>query len=118
MITKWSPLAEGHLARPRKMYGHSERSAADVKDSRFRHGRSEADKIIIDRVQEIAGSSGWTMSQVALAWLNKRVTAPIVGINSVERMEEVLGARGKRLSVEQEAYLEEPYKPKPIQGHL
>lgn len=59
----------------------------------------------------------WTMSQVALAWLNKRVAAPIVGINSIARLDEVLAIRGQELSTEEEAYLEAPYEPKQIQGH-
>jgi aryl-alcohol dehydrogenase-like predicted oxidoreductase len=58
------------------------------------------------------------MSHVALAWLNKRVTSPIVGMSSVKRMDEVLNARTVELSDEEESFLEEPYKPQPIQGHL
>jgi aryl-alcohol dehydrogenase-like predicted oxidoreductase len=58
------------------------------------------------------------MSQVALAWLNKRVVSPIVGLSSVERMNEVLDARGVDLSDEEESHLESPYKPQPIQGHV
>ena len=58
------------------------------------------------------------MSQVALAWLNKRISSPIVGFSSVERIEEVIDATGKSLSDEEERYLEELYVPKAIQGHF
>jgi len=57
------------------------------------------------------------MSHVALAWINKRVTSPIIGFSSVERLEEAIASRGKVLTDEQEKYLEELYQPKVIQGH-
>ena len=57
------------------------------------------------------------MSQVALAWINKRVSSPIIGFSSVERMDEALHARGKLLTEEEENYLEELYRPKKIMGH-
>ena len=75
------------------------------------------DKQIIGRVEELAKKHGWTMSQVALAWINKRVASPIVGFSSVARMDEALEARGKTLSDEDEKYLEEPYQPRDISGH-
>ena len=68
-------------------------------------------------MQEIATKRQWTMAQVALAWINRRVTAPVVGLSSVSRMEEALGARDKILTAIEEEYLEEPYEPKNIQGH-
>ncbi|RYP33088.1 hypothetical protein DL767_004873 [Monosporascus sp. MG133] len=88
-----------------------------MQPSRFGNGQSEADKAIIKRTLEISKARNWTMSQVALAWLNRRVTAPIIGMNSVERMDEALAVRGMELSAEEEAYLEEAYEPKRIQGH-
>ncbi len=57
------------------------------------------------------------MSQVALAWINKRVSSPIIGFSSIERMDEALEARGKTLAEEEEKYLEELYVPKAISGH-
>jgi aryl-alcohol dehydrogenase-like predicted oxidoreductase len=113
-VPKWSPLAEGHLARPLGAKGGSVRSQ---EGSRFGNGQSEADQAIIQRVQQIATARGCTMSQVALAWLSKRVTAMIVGMHSIERMDEALGIRGLTLNEQEEAYLEEPYEPKRIQGH-
>lgn len=57
------------------------------------------------------------MSHVALAWINKRVSSPIIGFSSIERMEEAIGARGKTLTEEEEKYLEELYRPKDVRGH-
>ena len=58
------------------------------------------------------------MSQVAGAWIGKRVTSPIIGFSSVARMEEAVERRGKVLSEEEERYLEELYVDKPISGHI
>ena len=57
------------------------------------------------------------MSQVALAWINKRISSPIIGFSSVERMDEAIEVRGKTLTEEEEKYLEELYQPKAIAGH-
>ena len=57
------------------------------------------------------------MSHVALAWINKRVSSPIIGFSSVDRMDEALAVRGKELSEEEEQYLEELYEPVRIVGH-
>jgi aryl-alcohol dehydrogenase-like predicted oxidoreductase len=67
--------------------------------------------IIVRRVQEVAEKKGWKMSQVALAWINKTVSSPIVGFTSVEEMEEALGESGKTLTKEEEKYLENLYQP-------
>jgi aryl-alcohol dehydrogenase-like predicted oxidoreductase len=57
------------------------------------------------------------MAHVALAWINKRVSSPIIGFSSVERMDEALDANGKTLTDEEEKYLEELYQPRNVVGH-
>jgi aryl-alcohol dehydrogenase-like predicted oxidoreductase len=57
------------------------------------------------------------MSQVALAWINKRISSPIIGFSSIDRIDESLDVRGKTLTEEEEKYLEELYVPKAISGH-
>ena len=76
-----------------------------------------ASDMIVSRVEEIATRRGWPISHVALAWLNKRVTAPIVGLSSIARIDEALAAGGKTLTEDEEAYLEEKYTPRPVLGH-
>lgn len=78
---------------------------------------TEADAVIISRVEELAKKKGWTMAQVALSWVNKRVASPIVGFSSVERMDEMIQVKNKILTADEERYLEEPYVPKPVAGH-
>ncbi len=83
----------------------------------FASGTGQPDETIIDRVQELAEKKGWKMSHVALAWLNKRISSPIIGFSSVERIDEAIDVRGKTLTEEEEKYLEELYIPKAVQGH-
>ncbi|KAK4507127.1 hypothetical protein PRZ48_000861 [Zasmidium cellare] len=116
-LIPWAPLCRGHLARPPSDYGSTVRSAGEQKRPMFTTGTSESDQVIIKRVQELAEKKGWKMSHVALAWINKRISSPIIGFSSFERMDEALGARGKTLTEEEEKYLEEPYVTREIQGH-
>lgn len=116
-IIQWAPLCRGHLARPASAFGESARSEKEKKDGTTMSGHAEQDKQMIDRVEELAKKHEWSMSSVALAWINKRVTSPIIGFSSAKRMDEALEARGKTLTDEEEKYLEELYQPRAIQGH-
>jgi aryl-alcohol dehydrogenase-like predicted oxidoreductase len=71
----------------------------------------------VERVEELAKKHDWKMSHVALAWINKRITSPIIGFSSEARMDEAIEARGKTLTDEEEKYLMELYETRPIQGH-
>ena len=57
------------------------------------------------------------MAQVALAWINKRVSSPIIGFSSEQRMDEAIATRDMVLSEEEEKALEESYVPRKIEGH-
>ncbi|UPX18767.1 uncharacterized protein EKO05_0009058 [Ascochyta rabiei] len=113
----WAPLCRGHLARPASAFGTTTRSEDEKTNGTSLSGHTEADHKIVERVEELAKKHDWKMSHVALAWINKRVTSPIIGFSSVERMDEALEARGKALSEDEEKYLEELYVTKEIQGH-
>ena len=108
-LIPWGPLSAGKLARPSAQTGITDRSS----------GQQVADRDleIVDRVEELAKKHDWPMSHVALAWISKRVSSPIIGFSSIGRMEEALKGRGKTLSAEDEQYLEEPYVSKPVWGH-
>lgn len=80
-------------------------------------GFTEMDVAIIARVEEVAGKKGWSMASVALAWINGKITAPIVGMGSVKRIQEGLEAAALRLDEEEVKYLEELYVPRTIVGH-
>lgn len=117
-IIPWAPFASGRLVRPpNEDRGQSIRRRTSANGTIYEEGETDESEIIVSRVQEIAERRGWPMSHVSLAWLGSRATAPIIGFSSVDRMDEALAARGKVLSPEEESYLEEVYKPKPVQGH-
>jgi aryl-alcohol dehydrogenase-like predicted oxidoreductase len=113
-ICPWGPLAQGQLARPLTVRGHTTRSAGGRGDPS--NTRPEA-VAIVKRVEELAAKKGWTMSQVTLAWTLKRVTSPITGFSCVERIEDALSVRGKALSADEERLLEELYTPLEVEGH-
>jgi aryl-alcohol dehydrogenase-like predicted oxidoreductase len=116
-LIPWAPLCRGHLARPPAEFGSTTRSEQEKAGGPGVSGAVEPDQTIIKRVQELAEKKGWTMSQVALAWINKRVSSPIIGFSSVARIDEAIGSNNKTLTDEEEKYLEELYQPKAIDGH-
>jgi aryl-alcohol dehydrogenase-like predicted oxidoreductase len=94
----------------------------------------ESEKTIVNRVEEIAKKRGVSMAQVATAWVLSKegtsflvpnwdwswrvaVTAPIVGLNSEERIKDMVAAVNLELTEDEKKYLEEPYVPRPIAGH-
>ncbi|KAF9013018.1 Aldo/keto reductase [Hymenopellis radicata] len=80
-ILAYSPLMDGHLAHPAGTKTQRvETFAGTIYDKR----RRDCDVEI--RVQQTADQRSWTMAQVALAWSITRVSNPVVGISSVERV--------------------------------
>jgi len=57
------------------------------------------------------------MSQIALVWVAAKVASPIVGANSIQRLQESVITQIE-LTPEETTYLEEPYEPKVVRGHL
>ena len=78
-----------------------------------------ADKIIIDKIESIAKSRQIPMAQVALAWSLQSpwVTAPIIGVRSNERLDELLEGMKVTLTEEELKGINEPYQPLKIRGH-
>lgn len=124
-LIPWAPLARGYLTRPPSDEADSKRKSMEVKMKNglqnrpqlYELGWSETDRAIIKRVQEIAEKKGWSMATVSLAWINEKVSAPIVGMSSIKRVEEGTEATGKKLEPEEVKYLEELYQPRSILGH-
>lgn len=114
-IIPWGPLFSGLLAKPLDV--ETARSKSSIAMS---GGLTEADKVINKRVQEVAEKKGWKMSQVALAWTRDKGCIPIVGLNStsIQRLDEACAVRDMRLAADEVKYLEEPYVPKPVSGHV
>lgn len=112
-VIPWSPMFAGRLARP----VGSGTSIRSKRSSPHDVGLTPADEEIIGRVEKMAAEKGWKMSHIALAWLAHKGTTPIVGFNTIDRIDEACELRGKSLTEEEVQRLEEPYVPKPITGH-
>jgi 1-deoxyxylulose-5-phosphate synthase len=117
-IIPWSPLARGFLTGTRKRDGGSTaRSQTDTfaKDMYY----AEDDFVIADTVADIAQTRGASAAQVACAWVLQApgITAPIIGATKVEHVKDIVKAVDLKLTAEELAALEKPYKPHRILGH-
>ncbi|CEO60246.1 Putative Voltage-gated shaker-like K channel [Penicillium brasilianum] len=114
-LIPWSPMARGVLARPWGSRSTVRESTDGALKVLIRNRETEADKAIVDRVEELAGKKGVSMAQVALAWsLSHQDECPIVGLHSIARVDEAVASLKIQLSPEEIQYLEEPYIPKTI----
>ena len=77
----------------------------------------EQDEVIINRVAELAEKRGVSMTEVSLAWLLTKVTAPVVGATKFHHIEGAAKAVELELTDDEIAYLEAPYVvPHPLAG--
>jgi 1-deoxyxylulose-5-phosphate synthase len=117
-VIPWSPLARGLLAGTRERGGERRtvRAGADpLADEMY----DEADFDVVDAVRAVAGERELPPARVALAWLlgKPAVTAPIVGATKPRHLDDAIAAVDVKLSEQEVARLEAPYRPHPIIGH-
>jgi aryl-alcohol dehydrogenase-like predicted oxidoreductase len=116
-VIPWSPLARGFLAGNRKA---GEAQTTRARSDKFGESmyRTEDDYAVQARVAEIAAQIGVSAAQVATAWLLAQpgVSAPIIGASKMPHLEDAVAALSVRLTAEQMAALEEPYRPHPVLG--
>ena len=110
-IIPWSPLARGRLARA---YDEKTvRSETDGFGKTLYTQNEEADRAIIEAVGAIAQNHGTQRATVALAWhFARSMTAPIIGATKPGHIAAALAATTLKLSDEEVARLEKPYRPK------
>jgi aryl-alcohol dehydrogenase-like predicted oxidoreductase len=114
---KWSPNARGTLARPWGSKTDSIRSANDTVIGRLIDRESTANKAIVNAVEMVAKSRGVPMAVLATAWcLTKKGVNPIIGLNSKERIDEIVEAVKIVLTDEEVATLEAAYVPNIVMG--
>ncbi|GAB1217623.1 hypothetical protein ATERTT37_006862 [Aspergillus terreus] len=111
-LVPWSPLARGLLARPWNQV--TERSKKDAKTTKWFKG--DADGEIVRRVEVLARRKGCTMTAVAISWLLHKGVCPIVGLNTVERIESISEALSVKLEEGELKFLEECYSPLAVQA--
>ncbi len=98
-LTPYSALASGRLSR--KPGEADTKRAAEDNYAKFKYdATADTDNVIIGRVCEIAEKRGVTMTEVSLAWLLTKVTAPVVGATKMHHIEGAVKATELELTEE------------------
>ncbi len=117
-VTPYSPLAAGRLARD--WSESTTRLETDPIAKQKYDTTAAADKLVVERVAEIAAKHSVPRAHIALAWLlhKKPVVAPIIGATKISHLESAVEALSVRLTPEEIAFLEEVYVPHSVVGAL
>ena len=119
-LIPWSPLARGLLEGDRTREagaGPTKRAQTDqIAKSLYFH---ENDYEVAVAAQQVAKARGLTPTQIACAWILQApgVTAPIVGATKTHHLKEIFAVADVKLTAEEVATMEKPYRPHPISGH-
>ena len=116
-VTPYSPMASGRLTRD--WSETSKRMETDnVARSKY-DATADKDRIIVERLAQVAADRGVSRVEIALAWLLQKepVVAPIIGATKLEHLEKPVEAISVKLTDAEVAFLEEPYVPHLIIGH-
>lgn len=117
-VTPYSPLAAGRLTRD---WEDSTARFQTDQIAKSKYDQTEPqDRVIVERVAEIAQSHGIDRVSVSLAWLlqKKQVAAPIIGATKESHLAKAAGALDVNLTTEEIAYLEAPYLPHNVVGAI
>ena len=117
-VIPWSPLARGRLSRSAEESTATQRGSSDPFAKVLYAATEKSDRLVIDRVGEVAQRHGVPRSQVALAWILSKpvVTAPIIGASKPGHLEDAVAALKLQLTTDDLRTLEEPYVPHPVAG--
>ncbi|KAJ3814737.1 aryl-alcohol dehydrogenase [Lentinula lateritia] len=112
----WSPLARGLLTRPLDV--QTTRGSSDWFIGKYTAAIGTEE--IIKRIEQISAKKNISMAQVAVAWslAKEGVTASIVGTTSLRNLEDIIAGTRVVLDAEEMKFLEEPYKPTEVIGHM
>jgi 1-deoxyxylulose-5-phosphate synthase len=119
-LIPWSPLARGFLEGDRtrdKGQGPTKRAQIDQmqKDMYFHDNDFE----IAIAAQQVAKAHGVTPTQIGCAWILQApgVTSPIIGATKTHHLKQIFDAVDIKLTADEVAALEKPYRPHPVIGH-
>ena len=113
-MTPYSALAGGRLA---KRPGETSQRLREDSYAKLKYdATAEQDGAILARVAELADRRGVSMTEIALSWLLRNVTAPVVGATKLSHIEGAAKAVDLELTEEEAAYLEELYVPHKLVG--
>ncbi len=98
----YSPLAGGFLTGKYTRDHTPDKARLAGDDDRRSRYATEQNFAVIDALREMGEAHGKTITQMALGWMLSQpfVTSPIIGANTIEQLDESLGAVGLRLSEE------------------
>ncbi len=115
-VTPYSPLASGRLARD--WSETTTRLETDPIAKQKYDATADSDRMVIERVAEVAEKQGVPRAHISLAWMLQKVpvVAPVIGATKISHLESAVEALSVKLSLEDMAYLEEPYVPHPVVG--
>lgn len=113
-MTPYSALAGGRLSK------YPGETSKRLQEDSYAHLKYDAtarqDGIIIDRVIQLAEKHGVSMTEISLAWLLTKVTAPVVGATKLYQTEGMAKAAELTLTDDELTFLEEPYVPHNLVG--
>lgn len=113
-MTPYSALAGGRLS---KHPGETSKRLQEDDYARLKYdATAKQDGVIISRVEELAKKRGVSMTEISLAWLLTKVTAPVVGATKLHHIDGAVKAVDVHLSEGEIAYLEDPYIPHRLVG--
>ena len=117
-VIPWSPLARGRLTRPWDQRGGTERAASDDYGKKLYGPTEDADRLVVERVGDIARKHNVPLAQIALAWILSKpfMTSPVIGATKPNHLDDAVAALSIKLAPDEVARLEEPYVPHPIAG--
>ena len=80
---------------------------------------TDADKKINEKIEEIAKARSVSMAVIAIAYVLAKpfISAPILGLSSVKRVDEAIQASTFELSAEEIKSIDDLYVPRNIIGH-
>jgi len=116
-VIPWSPLARGRLTRDWDTA--SARAETDEFGRTLYAKTADADRSVVEAVATVAARLGLPRAQVALAWVLQKpeISAPIIGATRLEQLDDAVAALDVRLSADDIAQLEAPYRPHAVVGH-
>lgn len=113
-MTPYSALASGRLSR---LDASPTRRASEDDYAKGKYDKTAAeDRVIIERVAELAHRHQVSMTEISLAWLLTKVTSPVVGATKKQHVDGAVKAVDVALSAAEIDYLEAPYQPHALSG--
>ena len=113
-MTPYSALAAGRLSR---LPDETTRRGESDQYAKFKYDKTAGqDRLIIERVAELAQKRAVSMTEIALAWLLSKTASPIAGATKTNHIDGTVNAVNLTLTDDETAYLEAPYVPHELSG--